>query len=129
MLNPEDDGYDATKGDVMSEIDQAIGPLIERTIQKWLPRERLRDVRKSTVKHIADAVMPPAVVPITPFDPVKDAMKGSNGEMASPARGETVVADLALIYRRLVREFERIKAVEPEIFGDESVESQSKCRG
>lgn len=108
-MSDEDSGYDATKSDMMSEIDEAIGPFIERAVQKWLPREQLRHVRRSTVKHIADLVLPPPAPPI------------------DPAASTDTVANIAAAYREAAHRA-ALLCLDGEITW-EIKENQSNCRG
>ena len=109
MSSDDDTGYDATKSDVMSEIDAAIGPLIERAVQKWIPRDQLRNVRRSTIKHIGDLVLPPPAPPV------------------DPSASMDTVAQIASAYREAVQRAANL-GLDSEITW-EIKENESNCRG
>lgn len=48
-------GYDI--GDLLTEIDEAMGPAVERTAHRYLPKPMAQDIRRKFVKQIADTVV------------------------------------------------------------------------
>lgn len=55
------DDYEGDGGrpDIMQELDEAFGPAIERAVQRYLPRDRSREIRKRVMKEIADLILSP----------------------------------------------------------------------
>lgn len=44
-------------GDLLSEIDEAMGPIIERTAHRYLPKPMAQDIRKKFVRQVADTAI------------------------------------------------------------------------
>lgn len=55
------DNYEGDGGrpDLMQELDEAFGPAIEKAIQRYLPRDRSREIRKKVMGQIADLILTP----------------------------------------------------------------------
>ena len=51
----EQSAYDM--GDLLSEIDEAMGPIIERIAHRYLPKPMAQDIRKKFVRQVADTVV------------------------------------------------------------------------
>ena len=45
------------RGDLCSELDRALGDLIERTMHRYMPKKMAHNVRRTTVSGLADKVI------------------------------------------------------------------------
>lgn len=52
------------EGDLLQQIDDLIGPGIERAVQRWLPRDIARGVRGRAVRFLGEEIRPKPTVPI-----------------------------------------------------------------
>lgn len=46
------------RGDLLQQIDDGVGDTIERVVQKWLPKDLARKVRREAVRFIGNEVKP-----------------------------------------------------------------------
>lgn len=49
---------DCPRGDLLQQIDDMTGPQIERAVQKFLPRDLAREVRKRAIEFIGEEIRP-----------------------------------------------------------------------
>ena len=52
-----DDYTTYDRGDLCSEIDRALGDLLERTMHRYFPRKDAHQVRRHTISDLADKVI------------------------------------------------------------------------
>ena len=45
------------RGDLCSEIDRALGDLLERTMHRYMPRQIAKEVRRTAIDKLADKVI------------------------------------------------------------------------
>lgn len=45
------------RGDLCSELDRALGDLIERTMHRYMPRKIAQSIRRNKISELADSVI------------------------------------------------------------------------
>lgn len=63
---------DCPKGDLLQQIDDTVGLPIEKAVQRWLPRDLARQVRKRAIEFIGEEIRP-SPTPVTEA-PVAEAV-------------------------------------------------------
>lgn len=59
MVSIEDYDNDGGRADIMQSLDDEFGPALERAVQRYVPRDKAREIRRDSIRGICDKLMNP----------------------------------------------------------------------